>query len=549
MTEALARALTLGQLLDQAAARDPLREAVVFRGERVGYGELKARVDTFALGLIALGLAPGDHAVLWMPNRVEWNVAHLAIAKAGGVTVTCNSRYKAFEVEYVLRQSDATVLILADRFDAAGIDYLEILREICPGLGAPGGTVASSRLPVLRDVVVLGARVPAGCRSWTEVEEMGRRGERSALDGVRIDAGDPAVMLYTSGTTGEPKGCLLSHGNVYYKCCVYVALHEWTAADRSFVPVPYFHIFGCMGGIAANCLAGSTQVLMDVFDPVEAMRLIEEERVTVFSGVPTMFITILGHPDFGRHDLHSLRTGSIGAAPVPVEIMRRILDREQGLGMDALVVYGLTEATGGTHWTRPGDPLEKRVATVGLRTPEIEDRIVDPVSGAVLGPGEEGEVCVKGPTMMLGYYKNPEATAEKLRDGWLHTGDMGVKDAQGYLTITGRLTDMIIVGGFNTYPAEIENFFLRHPKVLDISIVGVPDPVMGEAVMAFVIPKAGESLNAEEMTAFARGKIANFKVPKYVEIVESFPLTGSGKVQKFKQRAHAIEKYHLRAPA
>ena len=549
MTEALGPALTLGQLLDEAAARDPSREAVVFRGERVSYGELQARVDTFALGLIALGLAPGDHAVLWMPNRVEWNVAHLAIAKAGGVTVTCNSRYKAFEVEYVLRQSDAAALILADCFDAAGIDYLEILREICPELSGQGGTVASSRLPALRHVVVLGARVPAGCRSWTEVEEMGRRGERSALDRVPIDAGDPAVMLYTSGTTGEPKGCLLSHGNVYYKCCVYVALHEWTAADRYFVPVPYFHIFGCMGGIAANCLAGSTQVLMDVFDPVEAMRLIEAERVTVFSGVPTMFITILGHPDFGRHDLRSLRTGSIGAAPVPVEIMRRILDREHGLGMDALVVYGLTEATGGTHWTRPGDPLEKRVVTVGLRTPEIEDRIVDPVSGAVRGPGEEGEVCVKGATMMLGYYKNPEATAEKLRDGWLHTGDMGVKDAQGYLTITGRLTDMIIVGGFNTYPAEIENFFLRHPKVLDVSIVGVPDPVMGEAVMAFVIPKTGESLNAEEMTAFARGKIANFKVPKYVEIVESFPLTGSGKVQKFKQRAHAIDKYHLRSPA
>jgi len=549
VTEALGPALTLGQLLDEAAARDPSREAVVFRGERVSYGELQARVDTFALGLIALGLAPGDHAVLWMPNRVEWNVAHLAIAKAGGVTVTCNSRYKAFEVEYVLRQSDAAALILADCFDAAGIDYLEILREICPELSGQGGTVASSRLPALRHVVVLGARVPAGCRSWTEVEEMGRRGERSALDRVPIDAGDPAVMLYTSGTTGEPKGCLLSHGNVYYKCCVYVALHEWTAADRYFVPVPYFHSFGCMGGIAANCLAGSTQVLMDVFDPVEAMRLIEAERVTVFSGVPTMFITILGHPDFGRHDLRSLRTGSIGAAPVPVEIMRRILDREHGLGMDALVVYGLTEATGGTHWTRPGDPLEKRVATVGLRTPEIEDRIVDPVSGAVRGPGEEGEVCVKGATMMLGYYKNPEATAEKLRDGWLHTGDMGVKDAQGYLTITGRLTDMIIVGGFNTYPAEIENFFLRHPKVLDVSIVGVPDPVMGEAVMAFVIPRTGESLNAEEMTAFARGKIANFKVPKYVEIVESFPLTGSGKVQKFKQRAHAIDKYHLRAPA
>jgi fatty-acyl-CoA synthase len=303
-----------------------------------------------------------------------------------------------------------------------------------------------------------------------------------------------------------------------------------------------------MGGVAANCLAGSTQVVMDVFDPAEAMRLIETERVTIFSGVPTMFITMLGHPSFGRFDLRSLRTGSIGAAPVPVEIMRRILDSDHGLGMDALVVYGLTEATGGTHWTRPGDPIDKRVSTVGLRTPEIEDRIVDAVTGAPLGRGEEGEVCIAGPTLMLGYYKNPAATAEKVRDGWLHTGDMGVKDSDGYVRITGRLTDMIIVGGFNTYPAEIENFFLRHPKVLDVSIVGVPDPVMGEAVMAFVIPKARETLTEEDIAAFARGRIANFKAPKYIEIVESFPLTGSGKVQKFKQRAYAVEKFGLKEP-
>jgi len=543
MSRGLGRALTLGQMLDEAAARDPAHEAIVFRDERVSYGQLKARADAFALGLIALGLERGDHVVLWMPNRVEWNVAHLGIAKAGCVTVTCNSRYKALEVEYVLRQSDAKALILADRFDAAGVDYLELLREICPVVNAP-----SSRLPALRHVIVLGSTVPAGCRSWAEVEARGRGSDPRVLERIGVTPEDPAAMLYTSGTTGEPKGCLLSHGNVYYKCRVYTALHEWTARDRYFVPVPYFHIFGCMGGTAANCLVGSTQVVMDVFEPAEAMRLIEAERVTVFSGVPTMFITILNHPHFGRHDLRSLRTGSIGAAPVPVEIMRRILDGKAGLGMDALVVYGLTEATGGTHWTRPGDPFEKRVATVGLPTPEIEDRVVDPVTGAPVGPGVEGEVCVKGPTMMMGYYKKPEATADKLREGWLHTGDMGVKDGEGYLKITGRLTDMIIVGGFNTYPAEIENFFLRHPKVLDVSIVGVPDPIMGEAVMAFVIPKAGESLTAEEIAAFARGKIANFKVPKYVEIVDSFPLTGSGKVQKFKQRAYAVEKLDLKEP-
>jgi fatty-acyl-CoA synthase len=531
-------ALTLGQMLDRAAARSPDRTAVAFKGERIGYGELKRRVDDFARGLLGLDLGPGDHVMLWMPNCVEWNVANLAIAKIGAVTVTCNSRYKAFEAEYVLRQSDARALIMMDRFAAAAVDYLEILGELGP----------RERFPLLRHVVVLGAGRPPGALGFEDVERAGRA-PGPALEAITVRPEDPVEMLYTSGTTGEPKGCLLSHGNMYYKCRVYTELHGWTAEDRCLVAVPYFHIFGSMGGIAANCLVGSTQVLMDVYDPLEAMRLIEAERVTIFSGVPTMFITLLGHPAFGTRKLSSLRTGSIGAAPVPMEIMRRILDRERGLGMDALVVYGLTEATGGTHWTRPGDPIERRVSTVGVRTAEIEDRIVDPATGRELPPDEEGELCIKGPTLMIGYYNKPEATAEKIRDGWLHTGDMAVKDREGYVRITGRLTDMIIVGGFNTYPAEIEDFFLRHPKVLDVSIVGVPDAIMGEAVMAFVIPKEGETLLPEEIVAFARGRIANFKVPKYVEIVERFPLTGSGKVQKFKQKAYAVEKYALEGPA
>jgi fatty-acyl-CoA synthase len=535
----LGPALTLGQMVDRAAEQLPDREAIVFKGERVTYAQLRRRADDFARGLLTLGLRPGDHVVLWMPNCVEWSVANLGIAKIGAVTVTCNSRYKAIEVDYVLRQSDAKALIMVDRFEVAGIDYLAILDELCPG----GGRAA---FPTLRHVVVLGGRRPPGAVGFDEIERSGRGGSRAALDAIVIRPEDPVEMLYTSGTTGEPKGCLLSHGNMYFKCRVYTDLHDWTAADRYLVPVPYFHIFGSMGGVAANCLVGSTQVVMEVFDPLEAMRLIEAERVTIFSGVPTMFITILGHPAFGRHDLRSLRAGSIGAAPVPVEIMRKIIDPERGLGMDAQVVYGLTEATGGTHWTRSGDPIEKRVSTVGVRTSELEDRVVDPVTGRELPPGEEGELCVKGPTLMLGYYNKPEATRDKIREGWLHTGDMAVKDADGYVRITGRLTDMIIVGGFNTYPAEIENFFLRHPKVLDVSIVGIPDPIMGEAVMAFVIPREGTPLEPEEIVGFARGKIANFKVPKYVEIVERFPLTGSGKVQKFKQKAYAVEKYALR---
>jgi fatty-acyl-CoA synthase len=532
-------ALTLGRMLDRTAERYPDREAVVFRAERVTYRDLKRRADDFARGLLALGLGPGDHVVLWMPNCVEWNVAALGIAKIGAVTVTCNSRYKALEVDYVLRQSEARALVMVDRFAAASVDYLEILEEVRAGRRGPSP---------LRHVIVLGERRPADAVGFAEVERGGRSSSGRGLDTIAVRPDDPVAMLYTSGTTGQPKGCLLSHGNVYFKTRVYVDLHRWTAEDRYLVPVPYFHIFGSMGGIAANCLVGSTQVVMDMFDPLEAMRLIEAERVTIFSGVPTMFITILGHPALGRHDLRSLRTGSIGAAPVPVEIMRRIIDPERGLGMDALVVYGLTEATGGTHWTRSGDPIEKRVATVGLATDDIEDRVVDPATGVPRGPGEEGELCVKGPTLMLGYYNKPEATAQKIRDGWLHTGDMAVKDADGYMRITGRLTDMIIVGGFNTYPAEIEDFFLRHPKVLDVSIVGVPDEIMGEAVMAFVIPRDGHALSAEEVQAFARGKIANFKVPKYVEIVDRFPLTGSGKVQKFKQKEYAVEKYRLAGP-
>ncbi|MBI1847947.1 MAG: AMP-binding protein, partial [Candidatus Rokubacteria bacterium] len=511
---------SLGEMLDDAAERHPERAAIVFHEARVTYRQLREQVDAFSRGLLALGLGPGDHVVVWMPNRVEWAVANLAVAKIGAVTVTCNSRYKAFEVEYLLRQSDARALVMVDRFAAASLDYLPILREVCPDvMWQADRRLFSAKFPELRHVIVLGDEHDPGCVAWADVVRRGERVPPGELAAIRVKVDDPAAMLYTSGTTGAPKGCLLSHGNFWYKCRVFSEVHGWTDEDRCLVPVPYFHIFGAMGGVAVNCLNGSTQVLMDVFTPEEAMRLIQAERVTLFSGVPTMFITVLNHPNFKQYDHASLRTGTIGAAPVPVEMMTRILDARDGLGMDATVVYGLTEATGGTHFTRLGDPLGKRVATVGRTTPELEDRIVDPVTGRVLGPGEEGEVCVKGPTLMLGYYKDPEATAAKIRDGWLHTGDMGIKDAEGYLRITGRVTDMIIVGGFNTYPAEIENFYLRHAKILDVSIVGVPDPVMGEVVMAFVIPKAGETLTAADVVAFAQGKIANFKVPKRVEIV------------------------------
>ena len=542
--------LALGQMLDAAAARAPDTTAIVFKDARVSYAELKARADAFARGLLALGLGPGDHVVVWMPNSVEWNVVNFGIAKIGAVTVTCNSRYKAGELTYVLRQSDAKALVMVDRFEAADIDYREILRAVVPDvLWQQDRRIVSAAFPELRHVIVFGAEHDPGCLGADAVVRRGARIAPGELAAIGISPESPAAMLYTSGTTGAPKGCLLSHGNFWYKVREYLTLHEWTSDDRCLVAVPYFHIFGALGCVAANAFAGSTQIVMEAFDPEEAMRLIERERVTIFSGVPTMFITILGHPRFREFELGSLRTGTIGAAPVPVEMMRKILDREGGLGMDATVVYGLTEATGATHFTRLGDPLHKRVATVGRVTSELVDRIVDPTTGRECATGEEGEVCVKGPSLMLGYYKEREATAQKIRDGWLHTGDMGVKDADGYLRITGRLSDMIIVGGFNTYPAEIEDFYLRHPKILDVSIVGVPDPVLGEVVMAFVIPKAGVTLTPQEVRDFAKDRIANFKVPRHVEIVSEFPLTGSGKVQKFRQKAWAVETYGFSGPA
>ncbi len=542
--------LALGEMLDLAAERHPETPAVIFKNARVTYAGLRERADRFARGLLALGLGPGDHVVIWMPNSIEWNVVQFAIARIGAVTVTCNSRYRALEVEYLLRQSDAKALVMVNRFDAAGVDYLEVLRGIVPEvLWRPDRRLLSAKFPELRHVIVFGGARDPGCLDPADVERRGGGVAAAELAKIRVRPDDPAAMLYTSGTTGSPKGCLLSHGNFWYKAREFLALHGWTHGDRCLVPVPYFHIFGALGCITANALAGSTQVVMEVFEPEEAMRLIQAERVTLFSGVPTMFITVLGHPRFRDYDLRSLRTGTIGAAPVPMEMMRKILDHEHGLGMDATVVYGLTEATGGTHFTRRGDPIDKRVSTVGRVTSELVDRIVDPASGRECAAGEEGEVCVKGPSLMLGYYKRPEATAEKIRDGWLYTGDMGIKDAEGYLRITGRVSDMIIVGGFNTYPAEIENFYLRHPRILDVSIVGVPDPVLGEVVMAFVIPKAGETLTAQEVVDFAQGQIANFKVPRHVEFVTEFPLTGSGKVQKFKQRAWAVERYGFTAPA
>ena len=489
----LGPALTLGQTAGPGGGavprprgrRVPRRAGDVSRAQAPS-GRLRPR----ACSPSASG--PGDHVVLWMPNCIEWNVANLGIAKIGAVTVTCNSRYKAFEVEYVLRQSDAKALIMVDRFAAARVDYLAILDELLPEARERGPAAAARAFPRSGTWWCWGTRcrpAPGPSTRWS-ARAPGRARPRSAASSVRPD--DPVEMLYTSGTTGEPKGCLLSHGNMYYKCRVYVDLHRWTHADRYLVPVPYFHIFGSMGGVAANCLAGSTQVVMDVFD---ARRGHAAHRGRARDH-------LLGR----AHDVHH-RAGPSRLRKVrPVLAPHGLHRRRAGAGGDhAAHPRSRGRASAWTPSSSTGSPRPPGARTGRARA--IPSRSGWPRWGCArrrsrtaswirrragrCRPGEEGEVCVKGPTLMLGYYKKPEATADKIRDGWLHTGDMGIKDADGYLRITGRVTDMIIVGGFNTYPAEIENFYLRHPGILDVSIVGVPDPVMGEVVMAFVIPKSG----------------------------------------------------------
>ncbi|MDA8413963.1 MAG: AMP-binding protein [Desulfobacteraceae bacterium] len=539
--------LTIGKLLDAMAERYPDNEALVYpeRGLRYSYREFNEVCRQVAKGLLKLGIRKGDNISIWAYNVPEWVVLQFATAKIGAILVTVNTSYKSAELEYILDQSDSTTLFMVKSFKDT--DYVATLNAVVPELASSTpGRLNSPKLPFLKTVVFIGEDTPAGMLNFSRIMEMGDQVSDAELAAVEdtLDCHDTINMQYTSGTTGFPKGVMLTHFNLTNNGFNIGECMKFTEKDRLCIPVPFFHCFGCVLGVMVCVTHGSTMVPVEIFDPLKVLQTIEKERCTAVHGVPTMFIAELEHPDFGTFDLTSMRTGIMAGSVCPIEVMKRAVKDMHVTEITS--VYGQTEASPGITQTRTEDSIELRVATVGRALPGAEVKIVDIESGATLPPGKQGELCARGYMVMKGYYKMPDETAKVIdADGWLHTGDLAIMDENGYCKITGRIKQMIIRGGENIYPREIEEFLYTHPRISDVQIYGVPDRKYGEQVMAAVILKKGAQMTEDEIRDFCRGKIANYKIPKYVKFVDSFPMTASGKIQKFKMRDMAIKELQL----
>jgi fatty-acyl-CoA synthase len=551
--------ITIGDLLDRQAARFGDRDALVHveHGLRYTYAELRAECDRIAKGLLALGVQKGEHVGIWATNYPQWVVAQFALAKIGAVLVTINPAYRTHELAYVLRQSDARALLLIGSFKSS--DYLAMLHEVAPELrDAAPGELSSESLPHLRHVILIPSPVAptaqeldTGMWQWEEIRVLGEQVAPAALAQRQAlcDPDDVINIQYTSGTTGNPKGAMLTHHNIIANATYLGDGLHLTERDRMCIQLPFYHTGGCVCGVLGSVVKGATMVIpAEYFDPLKSLAAIEQERCTALIGVPTMFIADLGHPDFEKFDLRSLRTGLMGGSPCPIQVMRQVIDRMGASEMT--VVYGLTEASPVITLTSADDTLERRVTTVGLPLPHVEVKLVDPVTGQDAPPGQQGELWTRSFMVMKGYYKMAEATAQAVdAEGWLHTGDLATVDDAGYYKITGRIKDMIIRGGENIYPREIEEFLYTHPQVADVQVIGVPDLTYGEEVAAWVKLKAGQSATVEEIRDFCRGKIAHYKIPRYVKFVTEFPQTVTGKVQKYKIREIAVEELGLQEAA
>ncbi|OJT65577.1 AMP-binding protein [Bacillus licheniformis] len=539
--------LTIGKLLEKTAADAPDHEAVVYpdRGLRYTYREFDQLCRKVAKGLMALGIDKGEHVAIWASNTPEWLTAQFASVKAGAVLVTANTNYQLSELEYVLKQSDATTLILMESY--RGTSYIDILCKLIPELkeGEPG-RLASERLPFLKNIILLGDQRHPGMYLWDDLLKLSGSVSEKALDRrmERLKEHDVINMQYTSGTTGFPKGVMLTHSNLANNAANIAECMNLSKKDRMCIPVPFFHCFGCVLGTLACVTAGATMVPVQEFSPKEVLSAVETEKCTALHGVPTMFIAELNDPDFASYDLSSLRTGIMAGSNCPIEVMKKVIDN---MGMSEITIaYGQTEASPVITQTRVNDSLKRRVETVGRALPNVEVKITEPGTNREVERGVQGELCTRGYHVMKGYYKNPEATAAVIdEDGFLHTGDLAVMDEEGYCRITGRLKDMIIRGGENIYPREIEEFLYKHPDILDVQIVGVPDETFGEEVSAWIKLKSGASMTADELKEYCKGKIARYKIPRYIAFVEEFPMTASGKVQKFKLREQALEHFQL----
>jgi len=540
--------ICIGQALDRASERFPDGLALVMRhtGERFTWRQLRHEVEKLSRGLMGLGVEKGQRVGMWATNCTEWVLAQFATAKIGAILVNLNPRYRAHELEYALRQSECQTLLLISGF--RDCDYVETLFSVAPESRTnPPGDFSSQRLPHLKNVVFCGEPAPSAMLSWKQLLAMGEQVSTEQLRAreATLSPRDAINIQYTSGTTGFPKGATLTHFNVVNNGMLIGDCMKLTEQDRVCIPVPFYHCFGMVLGNLNCVMHGSTMVIpADFFDPLETLRTVEAERCTALYGVPTMFIAELEHPQFRDFDLTSLRTGIMAGSSCPIELMRQVTEVMHLY--ELTIAYGLTEASPVITQTRTDDSLERRVTTVGRLLPHTEVKIVDVKTGRIVPRGSNGELCTRGYLVMQGYYNNPKATAETIdADGWLRTGDLATMDKDGYVRITGRIKEMIIRGGENIYPREIEEFLHTCPAIADVQVVGVPDAKFGEQVMAWIILRKGHELTPEAVKKFCKGEIADFKIPRLVRFVDSFPITISGKVQKFRMREMYVDELNV----
>jgi fatty-acyl-CoA synthase len=515
---------TIGENFDATAARHADRDALIDipAGKRWTYAELKRDVDALALGLLAEGIVKGDRVGIWSPNRAEWTLVQYATAKIGAILVNINPAYRTSELEFVLNQSGARMLIAARQLKTS--DYAAMIAEVAP------------HVATLEKVILLDSL------DWDALLELGRLADPKVLAAIELSADDPINIQYTSGTTGFPKGATLSHHNILNNGYFVGALCNYAADDKICIPVPFYHCFGMvMGNLAATSHGAAMVIPAPVFDPVATLKAVEAEGCTSLYGVPTMFIAELAVPEFASFDLSSLRTGIMAGSPCPVEVMKQVIDR---MGMSEVsICYGMTETSPVSTQTRADDSVERRVATVGRAGPHIEVKVIDPATGRCVSRGTPGELCTRGYSVMLGYWNEPAKTAEVIDAArWMHTGDLAVMDDDGYLSITGRIKDMVIRGGENVYPREVEEFLYTHPDILDAQVIGVPDAKYGEELMAWIRMRPGAAaLTADKVREFATGRLAHYKIPRYVHITDDFPMTVTGKIRKVEMREKSVE--------
>ncbi|MFJ6209258.1 AMP-binding protein [Lysinibacillus sp. NPDC092081] len=529
---------TIGQLLDEQSEKYPQREALVYadRDLRMTYEELNRQSRLVARGLMALGIEKGEHIAVWTTNVPEWVQLQFGTGKMGAPIVTVNTNYRSSELEYLLKQSDAKTIILIENY--RDHSFMNTLQELCPELeNCEPGNLQSKRLPLLKNVILIGETKYPGVLNWSDVlsaaeqiteEQLNQRQQELHYD-------DVINIQYTSGTTGFPKGVMLTHYNLVNNAINIAECMRLTYEDRLCIPVPFFHCFGCVIGTLAITTSGGTMVPVQEFSAAEVLQTVEKEKCTALHGVPTMFISELNLPNFSSFDLSTLRTGVMAGSNCPIEVMKAVIDK---MGMkDVTICYGQTEASPVITQTRADDPLLLKVETVGRALPNLEVKIVVPGTDEEAVPNEQGELCTRGYHVMKGYYKNQEETLLAIDEaGWLHTGDLATMDEAGYVRVTGRLKDMIIRGGENVSPREIEEFLYTHPKIADVQVAGVPDPVYGEEAAAWIILREGEQTTEEEIRDYCRDKISRHKIPRHIFFIDDYPMTASGKVQKYRLR-------------